>query len=72
MRRNQDKRQGGGRSLPVPPPIDTGTGVTQTAVGFGPCRHCGALIGHGKGQCPKIAAIDYYPNGTIKRVEYHK
>jgi hypothetical protein len=23
------------------------------------------------GECPRIKAIDYYPDGTTKRVEYH-
>jgi len=32
------------------------------------CGHCGAIHG---GTCSRIKAIDYYPDGTIKRVEYH-
>lgn len=32
------------------------------------CEHCGL---YHAGRCSKIKAIEYYPNGTIKRVEYH-
>jgi hypothetical protein len=32
------------------------------------CYHCGNY--HGPA-CPRIRAIEYYPNGTVKRVEYH-
>jgi hypothetical protein len=31
------------------------------------CKHCGMLH---QGTCPRISAIDYYPNGSIKRIEY--
>lgn len=31
------------------------------------CRHCGMI--HGL-LCPSVKAIEYYPDGTIKRVEY--
>ncbi len=33
------------------------------------CPHCGKW--HiGTGPCPRIRAIEYHPNGIIKRVEY--
>lgn len=32
------------------------------------CGHCG--ISH-QGQCPRIKSIEYWPDGTVKRVEYH-
>lgn len=32
------------------------------------CPHCGLY--HGPA-CPRIAEIEYYENGTIKRVRYH-
>jgi hypothetical protein len=32
------------------------------------CGHCGS---HHSVQCPRIKAIEYYPDGTVKRVEYH-
>ena len=31
------------------------------------CGHCGMIH---DSVCPRIKAIDYYPDGTIKRVEY--
>lgn len=33
------------------------------------CPHCG--FGH-TGSCPRIKAIEYHQNGTVKRVEYHE
>jgi hypothetical protein len=32
------------------------------------CEHCG--MWH-SGVCPRIKAIEYHPNGTVKRVGYH-
>jgi hypothetical protein len=32
------------------------------------CGHCGMI--HGP-ICPRIKAVEYYPDGTVKRVEYH-
>jgi len=34
------------------------------------CPHCGLLHLVDSGPCPRIKAIEYYPDGTIKRVEY--
>lgn len=37
------------------------------------CPYCSddyQKISHG-GTCPRVKAIEYYPNGTIKRVEFH-
>ena len=33
------------------------------------CEHCG--YGH-VGTCPKVKAIEYHPNGTVKRIEFHE
>lgn len=33
------------------------------------CPHCGLNVIH-TGMCPRIAAIEYNENGTIRRVEY--
>lgn len=33
------------------------------------CPHCGRNTLH-LGPCPNIKAIEYHPNGTIKRIEY--
>ena len=35
------------------------------------CEHCGGTTPH-VGQCPRVSAIEYHPNGQIKRVEYHQ
>ena len=34
-----------------------------------PCGHCGWQHSH---VCPRIKAIEYYQDGTTKRVEYHQ
>ena len=31
------------------------------------CPYCG--LNH-TGRCPQIRSIEYYPNGTIKKIEY--
>jgi hypothetical protein len=33
------------------------------------CEHCGSEISH-KGKCPRIKCIEYWPNGTLKYVQY--
>ena len=33
------------------------------------CEYCGGAIRH-VGMCPRIAAIEYHENGSIKRVEF--
>ncbi len=35
----------------------------------GTCGHCGAIHA---GACPRVAAIEYHQDGTIKRVEYRE
>ena len=45
----------------------TGGSLFQNA-----CPHCSGdfqKVFH-SGKCPKIKAVEYYPNGTIKRIEY--
>lgn len=39
---------------------------TPTAAAF--CGYCG---GYHAGMCPRIKAIEWYPNGTVKLVELH-
>jgi hypothetical protein len=34
------------------------------------CPHCGEPLRLHKGICWKVKAIEYFENGTIKRVEY--
>lgn len=43
--------------------------VSLTTSATPTCMHCGSLTPH-TGQCPKIKAVEYYENGTVKRVEY--
>lgn len=31
------------------------------------CQHCGLIHG---ATCPLIAAIEYYPDGSVKRIEF--
>jgi hypothetical protein len=33
------------------------------------CQHCG---GSHEGECHRIKSIEYYPDGSIKRVEYRE
>jgi hypothetical protein len=35
---------------------------------FQPCSHCGT---YHTVPCPRIKAIEYHQDGTMKRVEYH-
>lgn len=32
------------------------------------CQYCGSAFPH-QGICPTVKAIEYYPDGTMKRVE---
>ena len=39
----------------------------------GACLYCSSesqQISHG-GKCPKVKAIEYHPDGSVKRVEFH-
>jgi len=48
------------------------TGTASTAAMLGGCPYCSSesvQIYHG-GKCPKVKAIEYYPDGTVKRVEF--
>jgi hypothetical protein len=38
-----------------------------TTNGYQPCAHCGV---YHSGRCPQVKAIEYYPNGNIKRIEF--
>ncbi len=33
------------------------------------CRYCGESVSHA-GICPRIKAIEYHPDGSIRRVEF--
>lgn len=34
----------------------------------GKCRYCG---GFHMAKCPLVRAIEYFPDGTVKKVEFH-
>jgi len=40
----------------------------QTSDAAQKCRYCGSITPH-QGICPSVKAMEYYPDGTIKRVE---
>ena len=46
-------------------PINPGVGTSDGT----PCSHCGYFH---MGPCPRIKSIEYFPNGTIKRIDYHE
>lgn len=41
--------------------------MSTSAADFNKCLHCG--MGH-TGRCPQVKAVEYYPNGQVKRIEY--
>lgn len=43
-------------------PYDSGGSTLRGACGYCGCLHDGTR--------PKVKAIEYYPNGTVKRVEF--
>lgn len=43
--------------------------MSSTAVGMEICHFCGM---HHGGRCPSVQAIEYHPDGSIKRVEFVK
>ena len=34
------------------------------------CSNSGAKIYHG-GTCPRVKFVEYYPDGSVKKVEFH-
>lgn len=38
-----------------------------------PCPYCssGINMAYHSGKCPKVKSIEYHPNGTTKKVEFH-
>ena len=49
------------------------TDVFPSSYGVGPnkiyyCGHCGC---YHQGICSRIKSIEYYPDGTLKKIEYH-
>jgi len=38
---------------------------------FNACKWCGLIHYYSEGTCPSIKAIEYYPDGSVKRVEFH-
>ena len=35
------------------------------------CPYCGMLHLQGSGVCPRVKAMEYYQDGTLKRVEFY-
>lgn len=40
---------------------------TSSASDEGVCRWCGRLHGY---QCPEVKALEFHPDGSVKRVEF--
>lgn len=41
----------------------------------GACPHCSGpfrYVTHGGSACPRIKAVEYHPNGAVKRVEFRE
>lgn len=59
--------------------LETSGGVLATALATGAslsmpgaCQHCSGpfqIVLH-SGPCPRIKAIEYHPNGAVKRIEF--
>ena len=63
----------GGNHAPDCPNMNINYGITTRNAAQGYCPYCStpySFIVHG-GHCPKVKAIEYYPNGTVKRIEFH-
>ena len=43
--------------------------IEQSTSAVAKCSHCGSVWPH-PGICPSVKAIEYHPDGTVKRVEY--
>ena len=49
----------------------TGSDIT-IGISSSSCPYCGtdfSVVYHFGGMCPKVKAIEYFPNGAVKRVE---
>ena len=49
------------------------TDAFPSSYGVGPNRfqYCGYCGCYHQGICSRIKSIEYYPNGTMKKIEYH-
>jgi hypothetical protein len=66
---------------PTPQPVLTtyptpGGTIEMPAASLEPCGFCewcsnGYSFTIHSGKCPKVSGIEYYPNGTVKRVWFH-
>jgi hypothetical protein len=66
-----------GNSSWIVHPSSAASGIMTNAVwnwSVGPldvkCGLCGSVAEH-SGICPRVKAMEYHPNGTIKRIEFH-
>lgn len=48
----------------------TASSDSASAAPAGTCEWCGAI--HAGRKCPMVRAIEYHPDGSIKRVEFHE
>lgn len=46
--------------------------MSTTAAPLPTCSYCGAFPHDHLGQCPAIKAIEYFPDGSVKRIEKHE
>ena len=42
---------------------------SSTSLPEGSCGYCGTFPAHSYQACPMVRAVEYFPDGTIKRVE---
>jgi hypothetical protein len=52
-----------------PPASPTNFGINTFAAMPRQCGYCGMVHGF---RCPSVHAVEYYPDGTVKRVEFVK
>lgn len=45
--------------------------ATELQEACSPCPYCGTY-GHTMFRCPEVVAIEYHPNGAIKRIEFRR
>lgn len=54
------------------PPLEGTSGTVHTG---GACPYCSgpnSIVVHGTYVCPRVKAIEYHPDGTVKRVEFRE
>lgn len=36
------------------------------------CQYCRAVASHTALNCPRVRAVEYHPDGILKRIEFHE